>query len=204
MRRTTSWRRLSSARSADGAPRMIRSAGRWTHRGAGRPPRGRPAGAAPPPGAAQSELRIGHVAEPREHARLPRAARAEHDPRRAVRQPDQHEPARGQGLHLRRRTAFDFRRGPGPFVLQASVQTEATVDAVLEVAAELRAIRGERPVTRAGARDRTRGADARLPAQLRDRRADQPIGGAESRCTICRTTTSRRSSRRSWRSPRTT
>ena len=27
------------------------------------------------------------------------------------------------------RTAFEFRRAPGPFVLQASVQTDATADA---------------------------------------------------------------------------
>ena len=30
------------------------------------------------------------------------------------------------------RTSFEFRRGPGPFVLHASVQSDATVDAVLE------------------------------------------------------------------------
>ena len=46
------------------------------------------------------------------------------------------------------RTAFDFRRAPGPFVLQASVQSDATADAVREAIGELRAIRGERPVTR--------------------------------------------------------
>ncbi len=46
------------------------------------------------------------------------------------------------------RTCFDLRRGAGPFVLQASVQTEATADAVGEAMGELRAIRGERPVTR--------------------------------------------------------
>jgi predicted Zn-dependent peptidase len=46
------------------------------------------------------------------------------------------------------RTSFDFRRGIGPFVLSASVQSDATVAAVREAVAELRAIRGERPVTR--------------------------------------------------------
>ena len=30
-----------------------------------------------------------------------------------------------KGLHLRRAHGFDFRRGPGPFVLQASVQSDA-------------------------------------------------------------------------------
>ncbi|HET7216492.1 MAG TPA: pitrilysin family protein [Vicinamibacterales bacterium] len=45
------------------------------------------------------------------------------------------------------RTSFDFRRGPGPFVLYASVQSEATADAVSEAMNELRAIRHDRPVT---------------------------------------------------------
>ena len=46
------------------------------------------------------------------------------------------------------RTSFDFRRGPGPFVLQASVQSEVTVEAIREALSEIRAIRGDRPVTR--------------------------------------------------------
>jgi predicted Zn-dependent peptidase len=45
------------------------------------------------------------------------------------------------------RTSFDFRRGPGPFVLQASVQSDATADAIREAVSELEAIRGPRPVT---------------------------------------------------------
>ena len=45
------------------------------------------------------------------------------------------------------RTGFDARRGPGPFVLQASVQSEATADAIRESIAEIAAIRGQRPVT---------------------------------------------------------
>jgi zinc protease len=97
--------------------------------------------------APQSELRIGHVA----------AAR---------RSPDYHALVTlnlvlgGQfvsrintNLRERRgytygaRTSFDFRRGPGPFVLHASVQSEATVDAIREAFHEIRAIRDERPVT---------------------------------------------------------
>jgi zinc protease len=98
-------------------------------------------------GAPQSELRIGHVAARRSS-------------------PDYHALITlnlvlgGQfvsriNLNLRERngytygarTAFDFRRGPGPFVVHASVQSEATAAAVREVQAELDAIRGERPVT---------------------------------------------------------
>jgi predicted Zn-dependent peptidase len=97
--------------------------------------------------AAQSELRIGHVA-------LPRAT------------PDYHAALvlnmvlGGQfvsriNMNLREdkgytygaRTAFEFRRAPGPFILQASVQSETTTDAVREALGEIRAIRGERPVT---------------------------------------------------------
>ena len=45
------------------------------------------------------------------------------------------------------RTSFEFRRGRGPFSLYASVQSDATADAVREAVSELEAIRGSRPVT---------------------------------------------------------
>jgi predicted Zn-dependent peptidase len=45
------------------------------------------------------------------------------------------------------RTGFDARRGPGPFLLQASVQSEATADAIRESMTEIADIRGPRPVT---------------------------------------------------------
>ncbi|HXH06907.1 MAG TPA: pitrilysin family protein [Vicinamibacterales bacterium] len=99
------------------------------------------------PGSAQSEFRIGHVAAPR-------------------RTPDYHSLLvlntllGGQfvsriNMNLREekgytygaRSAFDFRRGPGPFVVQASVQTDATAEAVRETLGELAAVRGDRPPT---------------------------------------------------------
>ncbi|HTL44765.1 MAG TPA: pitrilysin family protein [Vicinamibacterales bacterium] len=99
------------------------------------------------PGAAQSELRIGHVALAR-------------------RTPDYHACVvlnmilGGQfvsriNMNLRQdkgytygaRTAFEFRRAPGPFAMHASVQGDATADAIRETLQEFRAIRGERPVT---------------------------------------------------------
>jgi zinc protease len=52
-----------------------------------------------------------------------------------------------KGFTYGARTAFDFRRGPGPFVLQVSVQTDATMEAIRESLAEMTAIRGERPAT---------------------------------------------------------
>jgi zinc protease len=101
----------------------------------------------PRPGAPQSELRIGHVAVARNT-------------------PDYHALVAanmvlgGQfvsriNLNLREdkgftygaRTAFDFRRMPGPFALQVSVQTAATARAIDESIGEIAAIRGPRPVT---------------------------------------------------------
>jgi zinc protease len=101
----------------------------------------------PRPGAPQSELRIGHVA----------AARST---------PDYHALIAanmvlgGQfvsriNLNLREekgftygaRTSFDFRRLPGPFSLQVSVQTAATVEAIRESIAEISGIRDSHPVS---------------------------------------------------------
>ncbi len=101
----------------------------------------------PRPGASQSELRIGHVAVPR-HI------------------PDYHALVAGnmvlggqfvsrinlnlredKGLTYGARTAFDFRRMPGPFSLQVSVETKATAQAIAESIGEIAAIRGPRAIT---------------------------------------------------------
>jgi predicted Zn-dependent peptidase len=52
-----------------------------------------------------------------------------------------------KGFTYGARTAFDFRRLPGPFSLQVSVQTAATARAIEESLAEIAAIRGPRPVS---------------------------------------------------------
>ena len=52
-----------------------------------------------------------------------------------------------KGLTYGARTAFEFRRLPGPFVLQASVQTSGTARAIDESIAEIAGMRGVRPVT---------------------------------------------------------
>jgi zinc protease len=101
----------------------------------------------PRPAAPQSELRIGHVAVARNT-------------------PDYHALIVGNmilggqfasriNLNLREdkgftygaRTAFDFRRRPGPFALHVGVQTSATAQAIQESLGEIAAIRGPRPVT---------------------------------------------------------
>lgn len=98
-------------------------------------------------GAPQSELRLGHVAvartSPDYHALVTLnlvlggqfVSRINTNLRER------------KGYTYGARTSFDFRRGPGPFVLHASVQSEATVDAVREALRELRDIRRDRPVT---------------------------------------------------------
>lgn len=54
-----------------------------------------------------------------------------------------------KGLTYGARTAFEFRRRSGPFVLQVSVQTSGTARAIEESLGEIVGIRGSRPVTAA-------------------------------------------------------
>lgn len=101
----------------------------------------------PRAGAAQSELRIGHVGvawdTPDYHALLVLnmilggqfVSRINLNLREE------------KGYTYGARTGFDFRRGRGPFVLQVSVQTAVTADAIRESLHELQAIRGDRPPT---------------------------------------------------------
>ena len=109
-----------------------------------RPPR---LSVVPRPGAPQSELRIGHVSAPRST-------------------PDYHALVTGNmvlggqfssriNLNLREdkgftygaRTAFEFRRRAGPFVLQVGVQTSATAQSITESMDEISAMVGSRPIT---------------------------------------------------------
>ena len=132
----------------------------------------------PREGAAQSELRIGHLSARRDTpdysallvmnavlggqfvSRINLKLREE------------------KGYTYGARTGFDWRRGLAPFSLQASVHTAATADAIRDSLNELDAIRGARPATdeRAGAGQGV--ADARLPAQLRDGAAGGARRGA--------------------------
>jgi zinc protease len=99
----------------------------------------------PRPGAPQSELRIGHVAVARNtpdyHALVAAnmvlggqfVSRINLNLREE------------KGLTYGARTSFDFRRLPGPFLLQVSVQTAATAEAIHESMAEIAGIRDSRP-----------------------------------------------------------
>jgi zinc protease len=101
----------------------------------------------PRPGSAQSELRIGHVCASRDTPDYPAlmllntilggqfVSRVNMNLRQ------------DKGYTYGVRTAFDLRRGLGPFVLQTSVGTEVTAAAVREAHKELADIRGPRPAT---------------------------------------------------------
>jgi zinc protease len=98
------------------------------------------------PGAAQSVITIGHVGQPRSTpdffpllvmnamlggtftSRINMNLREE------------------KGYTYGARTSFDYRRGAGPFMASAGVQTAVTKESVIEFLKELRGIRGEIPV----------------------------------------------------------
>jgi predicted Zn-dependent peptidase len=99
------------------------------------------------PGAAQSEVRIGHACAPRStpdyHALLVLNTILGGDfvSRLNLNLREQ------KGYTYGVRTGFNLRRGVGPFVMQTSVGTEVTGPAVGEALAEIRDISAVRPVT---------------------------------------------------------
>jgi predicted Zn-dependent peptidase len=99
----------------------------------------------PREGAAQSELRIGHLAvgrnTPAYHALLVMNAVLGGQFVSRINLKLREE----KGYTYGARTGFDWRRGIAPFYVQASVHTASTADAVRDALAELEAIRGSRP-----------------------------------------------------------
>jgi len=99
------------------------------------------------PGAAQSELRIGHPGVSRDNPDFipilvmnsilggQFSARVNMNLRE------------DKGYTYGARTGFSFRRGPGPFTASAGVQTAVTKESVVEFMKELNGIRGSIPVT---------------------------------------------------------
>jgi predicted Zn-dependent peptidase len=99
----------------------------------------------PRPGAAQSELRIGHLSARRSTPDYPAllvmnaVLGGQFVSRINLRLREE------KGYTYGARTGFDWKRGLAPFSLQASVHTAATADAVTDSLTELDAIRGSRP-----------------------------------------------------------
>ena len=100
-------------------------------------------------GAAQSELRMGHIGLPRStpdyHALLVLNMILGGQFVSRINMNLREE----KGYTYGARTSFEFRKGPGPFVFQTSVQSDVTAEAVREVLGEIETIRGDRPVTAA-------------------------------------------------------
>ena len=98
-------------------------------------------------GAAQSELRIGHLSARRNTPDYPAllvmnaVLGGQFVSRINLRLREE------KGYTYGARTGFDWRRGIAPFSLQASVHTASTADAIRDSLSELDAIRGSRPPT---------------------------------------------------------
>jgi predicted Zn-dependent peptidase len=101
----------------------------------------------PRQGAAQSELRIGHVSARRDtpdySALLVMNAVLGGQFVSRVNLKLREEKALTYGA----RTGFDWKRGPSPFSLATSVQSTATIEALRDSLAEIESIRGAKPVT---------------------------------------------------------
>jgi predicted Zn-dependent peptidase len=98
-------------------------------------------------GAAQSELRLGHIGVPRTtpdyHALLlVNLVLGGQFVSRLNMNLREHK-----GYTYGARSWFEFRLGPGPFQMSASVQTEVTADAMREAIGEMAGIAGGRPIT---------------------------------------------------------
>jgi zinc protease len=95
--------------------------------------------------AAQSELRIGHLSAPRNtpdyHSLLVMNAVLGGQFVSRINLKLREE----KGYTYGARTGFDWRRGIAPFVMQASVHTDATADAIRDAVGELAALRESRP-----------------------------------------------------------
>jgi zinc protease len=101
----------------------------------------------PREGAAQSELRIGHLSARRNTPDYPSllvmnaALGGQFVSRVNLKLREE------KGYTYGARTGFDWRRGLAPFALQASVHTASTADAIRDSLAEIDAIRGHRPLS---------------------------------------------------------
>ncbi len=98
-------------------------------------------------GAAQSELRIGRVAAARSTPDYPALTVMNTALGGAFVSRINLKLREEKAFTYGARSAFDYRRQPGPFVVQASVQTDATTEAIADVLKEVAAIGGDRPIT---------------------------------------------------------
>ena len=130
------------------------------------------------PGAAQSEIRIGHVAVSRDTP--------DYFPLLVLNMAFGGQFTSRLNLNLREdkgytygvRSVFEFRRRPGPFMVQTSVETAATSASVREVLDEIRAVRDGASGDASRARSCHVRSHARISSGVRDGRADCAGSGA--------------------------
>jgi predicted Zn-dependent peptidase len=150
---------VTGARSHDELLRAAAAFGEWTEPSAPQPPLQAASALEPsrmpPPrlaivtrdGAAQSELRIGHLSARRSTPDYPALLvmnallGGQFVSRVNLKLREE------KGYTYGARTGFDWRRGLSPFVLQASVHTAATANAIADSIAEIDGLRGSRPPT---------------------------------------------------------
>jgi len=101
----------------------------------------------PRPSAPQSELRIGHVAVARSTPDYYALVTANMVLGGQFSSRINLNLREDKGFTYGARTAFDFRRQKGPFVLQVGVQTSATAQSIVESLGEIGAMRQTRPIT---------------------------------------------------------
>jgi zinc protease len=99
------------------------------------------------PGAAQSELRLGKIGAARSTPDYPALAVLNTALGGAFVSRINLKLREEKGLTYGARSAFDFRREPGPFVVQASVQSDATAEAIGDTLWEIEGFAGDRPIT---------------------------------------------------------
>ena len=110
----------------------------------------------------------------RDHARLSRAGRGEHGARRPVRQPHQHEPARGQGHHLRRAARRSISAGGrGRSRCRPACRLARNGDGDPRIDRRRSRRSAESGRSRPTSSPRRGRAHPRLRAELRNRRADR-------------------------------
>ena len=97
--------------------------------------------------APQSELRIGHVAVARDTPDYHALVTANMVLGGQFSSRINLNLREDKGVTYGARTAFDFRRRPGPFVLQVGVQTSATAQSIAESIGEISAMVSTRPIT---------------------------------------------------------
>ena len=118
------------------------------------------------PGAAQSELRIGHVGVERNHPDYIPILVMNHILGGQFSARVNLNLREDKGYTYGARTSFSFRKGAGPFTASAGVQTAVTKESVMEFMKEIKGIQGAIPVSKAELEYSKQSLIRRFPRQV--------------------------------------